>query len=142
MLTKCPLQARGIRNAGVPTKGRLTYFQDQELKLELQFKKEGEWTDCFSTVGAKVPSVAYLGFSSHTGDLSDHHDIISIDTRNLYNTNPSTSGSRSGSSSSTSSKSQKSSKSSSGGSWLWFFVKVLLFIGVLVGYKKGPGGRR
>ncbi|CRK37806.1 hypothetical protein BN1708_016592, partial [Verticillium longisporum] len=35
--------ARGIRNAAVPSRFKLTYFQDKMLKLELQYKSEGDW---------------------------------------------------------------------------------------------------
>src|SRR6266566_263118 len=41
--------ARGIRGASVPTKLKLTYFQDKHLKLELQYKSDGDWTLCFET---------------------------------------------------------------------------------------------
>src|ERR1700744_1124318 len=35
--------ARGIRTANIPTKARLTYFQDKSLKLELQYKAVDQW---------------------------------------------------------------------------------------------------
>jgi mannose-binding lectin 2 len=77
--------ARGIRNANIPTKLRLTYFQEKQLKLELQYKKEDEWQLCFDTDSPpSLPNVAYLGFSAETGELSDNHDIISVNARNLY----------------------------------------------------------
>jgi lectin, mannose-binding 2 len=127
--------ARGIRGATVPTKLKLTYFQDKSLKLELQYKSEGEWTLCFETEQPPaIPSVAYLGFSAETGELSDNHDIISISAKNLYATQPSGkatpgSGRRKG---------KSAGKKKSGGSWTWFFMKIIIFClvvgGAYVGY--------
>ncbi|KAK3692875.1 concanavalin A-like lectin/glucanase domain-containing protein [Podospora appendiculata] len=127
--------ARGIRHASVPTKFRLTYFQDKYLKLELQYKSENEWTLCFETnEPPAIPQVAYLGFSAETGELSDNHDIISVSAKNLYTTQPTgrpTPGSSKGKKASSGSKKE-------GGSWTWFFVKIFLVgivaTGAYVGY--------
>lgn len=131
--------ARGLRNAPVPTKLRLTYFQDKSLTLDLQYKTEDTWTNCF-TLNAEdtniaIPSVAYLGLSAETGELSDNHDIVSLKAENLYALNrnagnkdsdgPKSRG-RGGSGGSRSS--QKES-----GSWSWFFFKIILFFGACVG---------
>ena len=134
-------QARGIRNKDIPTKARLTYFQDQNLKMELQYKKEDEWTPCFEIPNVKIPTVSYLGFSAETGELSDNHDIVSVNTKNLYNA-----GSR-GQSRKAATEQKKndrakniqdsnySGSSSSGGfvSWLWFFVKTILVLATIGG---------
>lgn len=122
--------ARGLRHASIPTKFRLTYFQDKELRLELQYKKEDDWILCFqSEQPPSLPNVAYLGFSSETGELSDNHDIVSISAKNLYQSNPSSPGS---------SKRKRPSPRKKGGSWLWFFGKIILFVlavgGAYVGY--------
>jgi mannose-binding lectin 2 len=125
--------ARGIRHASVPTKFRLTYFQDKFLKLELQYKSEGEWTLCFeSNEPPAIPQIAYLGFSAETGELSDNHDIISISAKNLYTAQPTqrpTPGSGKG---------KKVYGQKEEGSWTWMFVKIILFIlavgGAYVGY--------
>ncbi|KAJ5042626.1 concanavalin A-like lectin/glucanase domain-containing protein [Bipolaris maydis] len=79
---------RGIRNAQVTTKARLTYFQEQFLRLEIQYKAEDEWTMCFEIPNFKVPPVAYLGFSAETGELSDNHDIAWVRSTNLYKKSP------------------------------------------------------
>ena len=129
--------ARGIRHASMPTKFRLTYFQDKYLKLELQYKTEGEWTLCFETnEPPAIPQVAYLGFSAETGELSDNHDIISINAKNLYTASPT------GKPTAGSSKGKKGKKATSqtegGSSWTWFFTKIFLFFlvvgGAYVGY--------
>ncbi|KAG7133859.1 L-type lectin-like domain-containing protein like [Verticillium longisporum] len=129
--------ARGIRNAAVPSRFKLTYFQDKMLKLELQYKSEGDWQLCFETrQPPTLPSIAYLGFSAETGELHDNHDIISVSAKNLYtapnkNKNPSTPGSGQ-------SSSRGAAPAKEGGSWTWFFGKIILFILVLgaayVGY--------
>jgi len=118
--------ARGIRHANVPTKFRLTYFQDKYLKLELQYKAENEWTLCFETnEPPAIPQVAYLGFSAETGELSDNHDIVSINAKNLYTAQPT-------------GRPTPGSGRSGSGSWTWFLVKIVLFCltigGGYVGY--------
>ncbi|ROW04620.1 hypothetical protein VPNG_07475 [Cytospora leucostoma] len=119
--------ARGIRHSSVPSKFRLTYFQDKQLKLELQYKKEDDWILCFETSEPPtIPNVAYLGFSSETGELSDNHDIVSINAKNLYASNPS---STPGSSRKKGSGPKRSKK---GSSWTWFLFKIVLF-GLAVG---------
>lgn len=115
--------ARGIRHANVPTKMRVTYFQDKQLKVELQYKNEDEWTLCFDAPNPPaIPNIAYLGFSAETGELSDNHDIISVKSYNLYS-QPPVPNHNTGSHSS----GGFTSKSSGGGSWGWFFTKIILF---------------
>lgn len=123
--------ARGIRNAQVPTKLKLTYFQDKSLKLELQYRSEGEWTRCFETnEPPAMPQISYLGFSAETGELSDNHDIISIRARNLYvapkSTKPASGKGK---------KSQKTSsyKKKNSGTWFGFLVKSVLVLVVIAG---------
>ncbi|KAI9706735.1 MAG: hypothetical protein M1820_004705 [Bogoriella megaspora] len=120
--------ARGLRNANQPTKALITYFADKNLTVALHYKGEDEWTPCFSVAGVKIPSVSYLGFSAETGELSDNHDIISVEARNMYLP--------AGSSTDTSSRGNprsKKIKSSSGGSWGWTFFKFILFGMVVAG---------
>ncbi|PNY27944.1 L-type lectin-like domain-containing protein [Tolypocladium capitatum] len=127
--------ARGIRQATVPTKLRLTYLQDKQLRMELQYKSEDEWQLCFELdKPPSIPNIAYLGFSAETGELSDNHDIISVSAKNLYR-NPSVTG--------TTPNKGKSGRTKSppvkeGGGWTWFFTKIFLFAmvcgGSYVGY--------
>lgn len=127
--------ARGIRGSNVATKARMTYFQDKSLKLELQYKAEDEWVVCFETnEPPTIPSVAYLGFSAETGELSDNHDIISVQAKNLYNTRPNNSPNRAGNAGSARQRDRGNKGSGkNGGSWTWFFVKVMLFFMVVGG---------
>lgn len=129
--------ARGLRNAPVPTKLRLTYFQDKSLTLDLQYKTEDSWTNCF-TLNAEdtniaIPSVAYLGLSAETGELSDNHDIVSLKAENLYalNRNAGSKGSEGSKGRSPGSGSRSGQKES--GSWSWFLFKIVLFFGACVG---------
>ncbi|PHH91543.1 hypothetical protein CDD83_28 [Cordyceps sp. RAO-2017] len=121
--------ARGLRHATMPTKLRLTYIQDKNLMLELQYRVEGEWELCFETSSPPaIPNIAYLGFSAETGELSDNHDIISVAAKNLY-TNP-------GSSATKPTKDKGHTKShpiKEGGSWTWFFTKFFLLFFVVAG---------
>lgn len=126
--------ARGIRHANVPTKFRLTYFQDKYLKMELQYKNEDDWVLCFETnEPPALPQVAYLGFSSETGELSDNHDIISIQAKNLYTAQP-TGQSTPGSGRR---KGKGPTRAKKGGSWTWFLFKIVIFILVVGGAYAG-----
>jgi mannose-binding lectin 2 len=129
--------ARGIRSDSIATKARLTYFQDKSLKLELQYKAVDQWELCFETFEPPtIPSVSYLGFSAETGELSDNHDIISVETKNLYDTKtrPDSNSNKpsGGKSSGRGSRKSNSGGQKKGGSWTWFFVKIMLF-GLAVG---------
>ncbi|KAJ5907738.1 hypothetical protein N7495_000420 [Penicillium taxi] len=125
--------ARGLRNAPVPTKARLTYFQDKSLSLELQYKTEDTWVDCFRLSADEhkiaIPSVAYLGLSAETGELSDNHDIVSLKADNLYSVSRS-SGNR-GPDTRGPNRGGNSKKKS--GSWSWFLFKIVLFFGAIGG---------
>ena len=132
-------QARGLRGSAVPSKGKLTYFQDQSLELSLQYKTTDTWTQCFRVTAddgkgpIKMPNTAYLGFSAHTGELSDNFDIVSVDTNNLYSPVV-----RQGPGKGSPGKGSAAFKSTKGSGWGWFFFKVILFFmvagGGYVGY--------
>ncbi|EAU37912.1 conserved hypothetical protein [Aspergillus terreus NIH2624] len=130
--------ARGLRGASIPTKARLTYFQDKSLTLDLQYKSEDKWTNCFSLTAPEtniaIPSVAYLGFSAETGELSDNHDIISVKSQNLYSIGSSSSNRGSGPSSSSNTRGRVKPRKQQG-SWGWFLFKtVLFFVAIAGGY--------
>jgi lectin, mannose-binding 2 len=144
--------ARGIRNTDFPTKAKVTYFQDKELTVELMYKKEDEWTKCFSVPSIKLPSVTYLGFSAETGELSDNFDIIKVDSKNLYSPTGSTNaaGSRDQSrrkgGKGAKTKAKTPSSSEGGSSWFWTLTKFLMFglvvAGGYVGYTVYRSRRR
>lgn len=124
--------ARGMRNADFPTRARVTYFQDKELTMDLMYKNEGEWTRCFQIPDIKLPSVSYLGFSAETGELSDSHDIISIDTKNLYSPTGQTGTGSTAKKDYNRNKYRgqqppKDTSSSSSGGWFWTFMKFIIF---------------
>lgn len=120
-------QARGLRNANFPTKMRITYFAEKSLKVELMYKKEDEWTDCFEVNGVVMPSVPYLGFSAHTGELSDSHDIIKVETKNLYNAGGAKAQMDASRNKYSTAKGKPLKPPHSGGGWSWFLLKVILF---------------
>lgn len=112
------------------------------MTLELQYKSEDSWIECFKLDAEKtniaIPSVAYLGLSAETGELSDNHDIISLKTQNLYSIGGPAGPSR-GSSSAAKDKGhvKTSKKESGGGGWGWFLVKIVLFFLAIAGAYMG-----
>jgi len=119
-------QARGLRNQNIPTKLRLTYFQDRSLTLDLQYQTEDSWTNCFTVDAPKLPNVAYLGFSAETGELADNHDIISVVTHNLY-------GAQKGQQGEKTYPAVRQREKRKGGGWGWFFFKFVVFGLVVTG---------
>ena len=77
-----------------------------------------------------IPSVAYLGFSAETGELSDDFDIISVQTKNLYNATPidtTSSGDTTSLPKGQGKKGYETRQKPEGGGWGWLFVKIVLF---------------
>ena len=120
----------------MPTKARVTNYQDKSLKLELQYKVEDQWELCFETGPVTIPPIAYLGFSAETGEVSDNFDIIKVESRNLYEVSPDmfkpTTSNKKLTNKSPKSPSGRSSSESSGG-WAWFFIRTVLFLVVCAG---------
>ncbi|KAI4212130.1 MAG: hypothetical protein LQ351_005160 [Letrouitia transgressa] len=123
--------ARGLRTASVPTKIRLTYFQETSLKVDLHYKSEDEWTECFETGPLTLPSVAYLGFSAETGELHDNHDVISVDTKNKYYTRDYKQ--QQSAQEANRSRGKAFHQEKERGSWTWFFLKLVMLGIVVVG---------
>ncbi|KAI9830093.1 MAG: hypothetical protein M1826_005086 [Phylliscum demangeonii] len=135
--------AQGLRGASHPTKARLTYFQDSHLRLDLQYKGPDEWTECFELKSVTIPSVAYLGFSAHTGELSDNHDIISVEAKNLYTTTPgppkpAVDGAHVDGPQHATHADPPLGQSPAAGGWGWFLVQLVILAlivgGVYIGY--------
>ena len=122
--------ARGLRNNDVPTKARVTYFHDKQLTVELMYKQEDVWTKCFEVPNVKLPTAAYLGFSAETGELVDNHDIISVETKNLYSPSGNTRATQG-------SKSKARRGKNKGWGWFGYLWRFLFFGVVLVGAYAG-----
>lgn len=58
-------------------------YKDDVLTVETDIEGRGEWKECFSVAGVRLPTGYFLGVSAATGDLSDNHDVISIKTYEL-----------------------------------------------------------
>jgi mannose-binding lectin 2 len=86
----------------------------------------------------RLPSVAYLGFSAETGELSDNHDIISVITKSLYEPNvPGKEEGRPGHGGDTKAQGKKGktydpNRGESRG-WGWTFIKLVLVIVGIIG---------
>ena len=103
--------------------------------MELQYKAPDTWTTCFELGSVAIPPVAYLGFSAETGELSDNFDIISVETKNLYNSVSSDPQKETDGRRKKDGKSRKWSpaKEKKSGGWGWFFFKVILFFALCGG---------
>ena len=134
-----------MRNGQNASRIKLRYFHDKSLDVSLSYDADHKiWEKCFSLPGVKLPSVAYLGFSAETGELSDNHDLISVETRNLYelNQNPNVihagaAGAQSGADKA-GKRRRKGQRDGGGRSWKWVLIKFVmmgfLIAGVYVGF--------
>jgi len=120
--------ARGIRGASIATKAKLTYFQEYYLQLELQYRNDYEWETCFNIPNVTLPQITYLGFSAETGELSDNHDIINVNSKNLYSASNVTPGKKPAFRKPAPEKRVRES-----GGWGWFLLKTVVLIVVVVG---------
>jgi mannose-binding lectin 2 len=67
-----------MRGSNIPTKAKLTYFQENYLQLDLQYKNVDTWVQCFSVSNVTLPQVAYLGFTAHCGELSGKLPLLRL----------------------------------------------------------------
>ncbi|RSH87777.1 uncharacterized protein EHS24_000293 [Apiotrichum porosum] len=71
--------SENFRRRDVATKARITYVKNHGLQLQLHHKEWDQWMTCFE-INVNLPDSPYVGFSAATGDVSDNHDIISVQT--------------------------------------------------------------
>ncbi|WWD19506.1 hypothetical protein CI109_103967 [Kwoniella shandongensis] len=120
------------RRGEVPTKARLTYIKGKVFQLKLQTKKVNDWITCFES-SIDLPESPYIGFSSATGDVSDEHDIISVNTfsvtlKSEYRVADQAAFAADTRSEGRSGKGRKVTKASSSGgaaSWFLFILKII-----------------
>jgi mannose-binding lectin 2 len=137
-------QAHNVRNGQNASRIKLRYFHDKSLDVSLAYDAEHKnWEKCFSLPGVKLPSVAYLGFSAETGELSDNHDLVSVETRNLYELNQNTihagsAGAHSGAAEKGGRRKKGLKEGGSRHGWTWVLIKFLmlgfLVAGVYIGF--------
>ncbi|KAI9019803.1 putative lectin family integral membrane protein [Hyaloraphidium curvatum] len=83
-----------FRSKDWPTKAKVRYIRDKSLEVFLDTRGDSKWELCFRADDVKLPTVGYIGFSALTGDISDNHDIISVNTNGIViNTTPGSSAS-------------------------------------------------
>lgn len=58
----------------------MTYVRDKFLQLQVQYNEWDQWVPCFLIHDITIPTSPYLGFSAHTGQVSDNHDIVAVST--------------------------------------------------------------
>ncbi|KAG0139827.1 hypothetical protein CROQUDRAFT_665964 [Cronartium quercuum f. sp. fusiforme G11] len=69
-----------VRRSDVATKLKVTYIRSQFLEVLVHHDKWDEWTHCFTVWNYTLPESPVLGFTAHTGEVSDAHDIVSVST--------------------------------------------------------------
>jgi len=108
-----------FKHRPIPTKAQITYVRGQYLMVKMVTQEENVWEECFAAMNVTLPGEVYLGFTAHTGQLHDYHDIIEVVTKTSNNPPP------------VSMKSGYVTKSSGGA--FWSFLVILFKLGLLVG---------
>lgn len=67
------------------TRAKVRYLAHTSLEVLLDVKGANAFESCFKVDDVSLPPSGYLGFSSHTGDASDNHDIIRVMTYSILN---------------------------------------------------------
>ncbi|KAJ1928863.1 hypothetical protein IWQ60_001659 [Tieghemiomyces parasiticus] len=70
------------RGTTEPVKASVVYLKGKYLQVRYQLHGE-KWEDCFTVNNATLPEKLYLGFTAHTGEISDNHDLISVKTQTM-----------------------------------------------------------
>lgn len=73
----------GVRRSDVSTKLQINYIQGRFLEVLVHYDKWDEWEHCFTVANYTLPDKIHLGFSAHTGEVSDAHDILSVSANGL-----------------------------------------------------------
>ncbi|KAG6816593.1 hypothetical protein H0H87_004819 [Tephrocybe sp. NHM501043] len=120
-----------FRRTNVATKLKITYVKNNFLDVKLQHKAWDDWTDCFHIKDISLPMNPYMGFSAMTGDVSDAHDIITVTTYSAILVAPEKGKAKK--KTSIFSSSSSGSSETEPGTWLGFFFKLFLFVGVCTG---------
>jgi mannose-binding lectin 2 len=50
------------------TRFRIKYIARTQLSVYMDVKGFNDWEECFTVQNVTLPTMAYMGFSSHTGD--------------------------------------------------------------------------
>lgn len=62
-------------------------YENDVLTVSTDIENKGQWKQCFSAAGVKLPTGYYFGASAETGDLSDNHDVFSFKFYEITPTN-------------------------------------------------------
>jgi len=58
-------------------------YENDILTVNTMIDGTGDWKECFTVKGVRLPTGYYFGVTAATGDLSDNHDVISIKSYEL-----------------------------------------------------------
>ncbi|KAJ3113323.1 hypothetical protein HDU96_003534 [Phlyctochytrium bullatum] len=128
-----------FRNKDYVTKARIKYVKGAVLQLDLDVKGNQIYETCFSVTNITLPTFGYLGFSAHTGDATDSHDIIRVVTQGIVNPKASSYSGGTPYKAPGAGAGAAPSGKSSGSSWSSIGTAFLFIIGVVVLMAVGAG---
>ncbi|KAJ3163821.1 hypothetical protein HDU88_006156 [Geranomyces variabilis] len=76
-----------FRNNEQPTRARVRYVRETKtLTVQTNFyggQGDADWITCFVAENVRLPPSGYLGFSAHTGEVTDMHDLIQVKSQGI-----------------------------------------------------------
>lgn len=84
----CANSFRGVKGS----RAQIKYLKGELLEVSITHGYHDSdggliWTSCFAVGNVTLPETGYLGFSAHTGQVHDNHDIISVSANGIINGN-------------------------------------------------------
>ncbi|KAJ1972209.1 hypothetical protein H4R34_005483 [Dimargaris verticillata] len=77
---RCHAMIRNTRKESA--RAMVTYLKGKFLEVRVMTEKD-KWVDCFTVNDITLPSGLYLGFSAHTGEISDNHDLLWVKSETM-----------------------------------------------------------
>ncbi|KAJ1657838.1 hypothetical protein IWQ61_002825 [Dispira simplex] len=71
-----------VRHKDRTSKAQVTYLKGQFLEVRVMTEND-KWVDCFTANNVTLPEKLYLGFSAHTGEVTDNHDLYYVKTETM-----------------------------------------------------------
>lgn len=144
--------AKDLHNANGIAKARVTFVKEKFLSLDLDYQGTNKWTRCFVIDQVKLPQSSFLGFSARTGQLHENHEVhrvqvyslrnppqsysqlVELDSgaRSVWDTNNNKNEKQNNKLFNKNNQNKASKKHKTSGSWLSFFLKVLLVVFVIL----------
>ncbi|KAJ3075237.1 hypothetical protein HDU98_008853 [Podochytrium sp. JEL0797] len=74
-----------FRDRDYVTRAKVVYLENKMIQVFIDVDGQGTWRECLTKNDVTLPERGYFGFTSHTGDASDNHDILRVTSYSIEN---------------------------------------------------------